>query len=283
MSILDAGVQRPRDIHEAAQALEAVLLQTVLKSSGAFHGTEGVAGSDIRSDLFVGALADAVSKSGGMGLAAQLERSLGGGPAASSQHPTGTGVLAAPPPPPAERLLPTYRLPALDLPALGSRTPATAIPLAPAPDPADLPDAASGADAVWVRPVDGRVSSPFGLRTDPLNGRRAAHPGVDLAAPAGSPIAAAAGGVVVRAGARGGYGLAVEVEHDDETTTLYGHASRLLVNVGDRVDPGQPIALVGHTGRATGDHLHFELRRGGRPVDPSAALKVYRARAESSE
>jgi murein DD-endopeptidase MepM/ murein hydrolase activator NlpD len=134
-----------------------------------------------------------------------------------------------------------------------------------------------------VRPVAGRVSSPFGERIDPLHGQRALHRGVDIAAPAGSPVAAAAGGVVVRAGERGGYGLAVEVEHDDGTTSLYAHAGKLLVAAGDRVDRGQPIALVGHTGRATGDHLHFELRRAGRPVDPAAALKVYRTRAESSE
>ncbi|MFM2152329.1 MAG: hypothetical protein RL199_764 [Pseudomonadota bacterium] len=277
MSILDTGVQRPKNLHEAAQALESVLLQTVLKSSGAFHGTEGIAGSDMRADLFVGALADAVAKSGGMGLAAQLERSLGAGPATGGAGQTGGGVLPSPVPAASERLLPTYRLPALNI--SGSAR--------PPPEDAGANERPSSrgdqADEDWVRPVEGRVSSPFGIRPDPLHGRRAAHHGVDLSAPAGSPISAAAGGVVVRAGERGGYGLAVEIEHDDGSTTLYAHASRLLVSGGDQVNRGQPIALVGRTGRATGDHLHFELRRDGRPVDPSSALKVYRARVESSE
>jgi murein DD-endopeptidase MepM/ murein hydrolase activator NlpD len=278
MSILDAGVQRPKDLHEAAQALESVLLQQLLKSSGAFHGTEGIAGSEMRSDLFVGALADAVARSGGMGLAAQLEKSLGGSP-----ETTSAGLATPPVPPPAARMLPKYRAPALDTaPSEPNTSPASRfIPAAVAPVPADAP--VEREDATWVRPVAGRVSSPFGERIDPLHGHRAVHSGVDLAAPAGSPVAAAAGGVVVRAGERGGYGLAVEVEHEDGTTSLYAHASRILVSAGDRVDRGQPIALVGHTGRATGDHLHFELRRAGRPVDPTAALKVYRTRAESSE
>lgn len=125
-----------------------------------------------------------------------------------------------------------------------------------------------------------RVTSAFGLRHDPFDGHLTRHAGVDLAAEEGEDIPAAAGGVVVRAGARGGYGDAVEIDHGGGVTTLYAHASELLVREGEEVSPGQPIARVGQTGRATGSHLHFELRKGGQPVDPSRALKNYRLRAD---
>ncbi|HEX7488287.1 MAG TPA: peptidoglycan DD-metalloendopeptidase family protein [Anaeromyxobacteraceae bacterium] len=125
-----------------------------------------------------------------------------------------------------------------------------------------------------------RVTSPFGLRHDPFDGHLTRHAGVDLAAKEGEDIPAAAGGVVVHAGARGGYGDAVEIDHGGGVTTLYAHASEVLVREGEEVSPGQSIARVGQTGRATGSHLHFELREGGRPVDPSRALKNYRLRAD---
>ena len=114
----------------------------------------------------------------------------------------------------------------------------------------------------------GRVTSRFGARRDPLTGARSTHPGVDVGAPAGTPIRAPAGGVVLSAGPRGGYGNAVEIDHGDGLVTLYGHAADLLVSAGDFVEPGQAIATVGSTGRSTGPHLHFEVRQGGRPVDP---------------
>jgi murein DD-endopeptidase MepM/ murein hydrolase activator NlpD len=103
---------------------------------------------------------------------------------------------------------------------------------------------------------------------------------VDVAAAEGTPVQAALGGVVIAAGERGGYGQAVEIDHGDGTTSLYAHASELLVAVGQRVETGQPIARVGRSGRATGAHLHFEVRQGARPVDPSRALKQYGHRAD---
>ncbi len=118
------------------------------------------------------------------------------------------------------------------------------------------------------RPADGPISSPFGWRTHPVHGDRRLHAGVDIAAPYGSPIRAAASGIVVAAGRRGGYGLLVELDHGAGRRTRYAHASRLHVAVGDQVDRGQPIAAVGATGTVTGPHLHFELRQDGRPLDP---------------
>jgi murein DD-endopeptidase MepM/ murein hydrolase activator NlpD len=88
--------------------------------------------------------------------------------------------------------------------------------------------------------------------------------------------------VVRVSGERGGYGLAVELVHDGGLTTLYAHASELLVRDGERVTRGQPIARVGQTGRATGPHLHLEVRQADRAVDPRKALRIYGARAEDA-
>ena len=130
--------------------------------------------------------------------------------------------------------------------------------------------------------MSGRVTSAFGLRADPFTGAPERHSGVDVAAPAGTAILAPAAGVVRRAGPRGGYGEAVEIDHGNGLTTLYGHASELLVSEGDVVQAGQEIARVGSTGRSTGTHLHFEVRMGGRAVDPVRALKAYASRAEET-
>jgi murein DD-endopeptidase MepM/ murein hydrolase activator NlpD len=121
-------------------------------------------------------------------------------------------------------------------------------------------------------PVPGRVSSSFGVRADPFDGQGRFHHGVDIAAPAGTPIHAVAPGRVVFSGVKPGYGNLIEVEHGGGWVTRYGHNSKNLVNVGDQVDAGRRIGLVGRTGRASGDHLHFEARQDGRAVDPKMFL-----------
>lgn len=131
--------------------------------------------------------------------------------------------------------------------------------------------------------ASGRVTSAFGERADPFTGEAGFHAGVDLAAPEGSPIAAVREGRVTFAGPRGGYGNLVEIDHGDGTVTRYAHASELLVKTGDWVDSGQIVARVGRTGRATGPHLHLEVRVRGRPVDPLEALKRYGLRADTQD
>jgi murein DD-endopeptidase MepM/ murein hydrolase activator NlpD len=116
------------------------------------------------------------------------------------------------------------------------------------------------------------VSSAFGMRRDPFTGRPARHAGIDFPAAHGTPILASGGGRVIAAGYKGAYGRTVVIDHGDGLTTLYGHASRLLVRAGDIVLPQQPIALVGSTGRSSGPHLHFEVIREGVRVDPSRYL-----------
>lgn len=119
------------------------------------------------------------------------------------------------------------------------------------------------------RPVlQGWISSYFGSRADPFDGRTAFHKGVDFAAPEGSQVVSVAAGVVTWARDRFGYGRVVEINHGNGLVTRYAHNKKLLVSVGDTVQKGQPIALIGSTGRSTGPHLHFEVLKGGRAVDP---------------
>lgn len=133
----------------------------------------------------------------------------------------------------------------------------------------ELAGAARGArDERRVLPVEGRLSSSFGHRRDPLSGAQRFHGGVDLAAPAGTPIRAAASGEVVFSGRRGAAGNLVMVRHQDGSVAHYAHARELAVRKGDQVAAGQEIASVGSTGRSTGPHLHFAVRQGERRLDP---------------
>ncbi len=205
---------------DAATQLESVLIKQLLHTSGVFRGSDSP-GSAHAFDLFAESLADAVAKSGGLGLATLMTE---GGP-----HPTIT------------------------------------------PSPAPLPPAQAGF---------GPISSGFGERVDPLDHQPSRHEGIDLPAPEGTLIPAAKAGTVIFAGPRGGYGNAVEVRHDDGTTTLYAHASEVLVTRGDSVPAGAPLARVGQTGRSTGPHLHLEVREAGHATDPVRALKTYRLGVE---
>ncbi len=121
---------------------------------------------------------------------------------------------------------------------------------------------------------DATISSLFGWRIHPLDGFRKMHHGIDLAASPGRVISVAARGFVVHAGWSAGYGLMVEVRHAGDLTTRYSHLSRALCAPGDEVEAGQPIGLVGATGKTTGPHLHFEVWRGGRARDPLALLRA---------
>ncbi len=123
-------------------------------------------------------------------------------------------------------------------------------------------------------PADGPVSSPFGRRVHPVTGTPSFHEGLDIAAPLGSEIRAVRAGTVVHAGPMGSYGLTVEIDHGDGLRTRYAHASRLHVRRGQRVDAGEAVADVGATGRATGPHLHLEVRRHGRAIDPAPVLRA---------
>ncbi len=119
------------------------------------------------------------------------------------------------------------------------------------------------------RPVEkGWLSSHYGLRNDPFNGRRTMHKGVDFAGKEGTNVIATAGGVVTWAGNMFGYGVLVEIDHGNGLRTRYGHNKSLSVAVGDVVAKGQNIAQMGSTGRSTGPHVHYEVLKAGQQVDP---------------
>ncbi|MCM2335048.1 MAG: M23 family metallopeptidase [Anaeromyxobacteraceae bacterium] len=241
-----AGAAVDPRLAEASRALEAMLVKQIVTSSRAFGGGES-AGAGVRADLFADTLANAVAASGGLGIAEQLARSLTPGGQATQ--------VGAPSPLPSA--------------------------LAHAPSGGSRAALVNAAESLAL-PVAGRVTSGFGHRLDPLTGEASLHTGLDVGAPEGTPIRVPAGGVVLSAGPRGGYGNAVEVDHGNGLVTLYGHAAEVLVSKGEFVEPGQEIATVGSSGRSTGPHLHFEVRQGGRAVDPSRVLKKYGLRAEGS-
>jgi murein DD-endopeptidase MepM/ murein hydrolase activator NlpD len=229
-----------RDAAEGARALESILLKQLVQDSGAFKGMSQ-AGGKIYGEMFCEALANAVAQSGGVGIAKLVEGSF---------EQAGAGGQAG----------------ASDAHAASDYLPGTS--------------STPAGDTTGATNPTPEVSSGFGPRTDPINGSHRFHTGVDVAAQEGSAILAAASGTVVRAGRRGGYGNAVEIDNGHGVSTLYGHASTLSVKEGDRVSKGQPVAFVGHTGRATGSHLHFEVRKDGKPTNPEPTLIRWGERAD---
>ncbi|WP_395447230.1 M23 family metallopeptidase [Aminobacter sp. UC22_36] len=126
-----------------------------------------------------------------------------------------------------------------------------------------------------ANPAAGRsISSTFGVRTDPLIGTPALHSGMDFRAPYGSPARATAAGVVTKAGWNGGYGRMVEIDHGGGFTTRYAHLSKVLVAPDQKVVAGDEVGEVGSSGRSTGPHLHYEVRRDGDAVDPLRFIKA---------
>jgi murein DD-endopeptidase MepM/ murein hydrolase activator NlpD len=147
-----------------------------------------------------------------------------------------------------------------------SRRVAAVIAATPPVAPAAATTSASPSSTGFVWPAAGSLVSPYGQRWGRL------HAGIDIAAPAGTPVVASAAGQVVHAGSMGGYGLLVVIQHSDGISTAYAHNSSLAVVVGQSVGQGQTIAAVGCTGSCSGDHLHFEVRVGGSAVDPMSYL-----------
>jgi murein DD-endopeptidase MepM/ murein hydrolase activator NlpD len=124
-------------------------------------------------------------------------------------------------------------------------------------------------------PIPGAMeTSGFGYRKDPFLGTLALHPGIDFRGNIGDPARASGAGTVISAGQAAGYGNMVEIDHGNGITTRYGHLSEILVRVGQHVDTGDTIGRVGNTGRSTGPHLHYEVRRDGVAIDPSGFLNA---------
>jgi murein DD-endopeptidase MepM/ murein hydrolase activator NlpD len=130
------------------------------------------------------------------------------------------------------------------------------------------------ADAPSMWPLEGRVASSFGERQDPINGEGAFHSGLDIDAPYGTPVRAAADGAVSDASMGAGYGREIVLDHGHDVETVYGHLSSIAVMFGQHVTRGQVIGYVGQSGRATGPHLHYEVRVHRVPVNPHKYLRV---------
>lgn len=127
--------------------------------------------------------------------------------------------------------------------------------------------------SLW--PLQGRLLSSFGHRTDPFSGEGAFHTGIDLAAPVGTPVRATADGIVTMAEWYSGYGKLIVIDHGNGLSTYYAHLSQIDVVAGQEVRRGSIIGLSGATGRVTSPHLHYEVRRGGNPINPYAFLARY--------
>ncbi|MGM9973868.1 MAG: murein hydrolase activator EnvC family protein [Clostridiaceae bacterium] len=124
----------------------------------------------------------------------------------------------------------------------------------------------------YIRPANGRVSSEYGYRTNPVTGIYKLHAGIDIAASTGSPVYATRGGTVAFSGLMGGYGNVVIINHGNGVQSLYAHNSALKVSTGQQVSQGQIISLVGSTGNSTGPHLHFEIKVNGQPTNPRSLV-----------
>ena len=153
--------------------------------------------------------------------------------------------------------------------SLAAKIQAAASRPSPPPSSGSPPPSSSSSGFIW--PVNGPVTSPFGSRCLG-NGDCSSHPGIDIAVPAGTAIAAAASGTVIFAGWLGGYGNLTVIDHGGGLATAYGHQSSIAVGNGTTVSQGQVIGYVGCTGYCFGAHLHFEVRVNGQPVDPLGYL-----------
>jgi len=226
-------------LNEAAQQFESYFVQTMLKDMRKTTAIAGEASGGKEMDtwnmMFDQEIADRISKGKGLGLADMIVRSM-------KAHAGDEGHVHA----------------------LAARSYAGNLP----PAARMAPSRRDGWSWPLPKAQPGQVSSNFGMRSDPFQGDRRHHSGLDLSAPRGTPVLAMADGVVVSAGKRGGYGNFVELRHEGGVVTRYAHQDRLDVQEGQRVDAGTQLGTVGATGRATGDHLHLEVRIDGRGVDP---------------
>lgn len=243
---------------EAAKQLEAFFLRRMLaemrssQTDGLFSG--GYAGKMFQ-DMLDEAIADQMSESGDIGVAKLMERDFGGALSKGQGDAQPVSLTR----PPSEQVASVRRA-----------TQAYRVSRAQPIEDADVEDARwnRAASSLRTLPVDAPQSSDFGRRIHPVTGERSFHEGVDLAAPLGSAVKASAPGVVVRAERAGSYGNLVVVDHGGGLETRYAHLQDISVDVGTQLATGEVLGSVGATGRATGPHLHFEVRRGGKAVDP---------------
>jgi murein DD-endopeptidase MepM/ murein hydrolase activator NlpD len=269
-----AAVQKPADpgtggsersrLEKVAQEFESMLLTQMLRDmrkSGEWEDEEShdTLGAETMYDTLDVELAGHLSKVQGLGLSKQLLQAFDryNVKGAAPQGPDGLTL-----PPSVER----NPMPSVVAPAAESSA-ALIKKIVPGFESLNVAPAES--------PLEGKVTSSFGWRHDPFTGQAKFHKGVDLRAAYGQDVKAAGDGRVVFSGTQSGYGTTVLIEHADGTKTRYAHLSAALVSQGDTVGAGQAIGQAGHSGRATGTHLHFEvIAPNGKPVDPQATRQL---------
>jgi murein DD-endopeptidase MepM/ murein hydrolase activator NlpD len=249
-------------VAKLAAEFESLLLSNIFKdmrSAGRWSDEDSsdMLGASAFNQTFDTELARTLSQSGGFGLSGFLQKALeryAPDAAASVPAPTAlTPPIAAVAVTPAAVSVPA----ALAAPAILERAAA-----------ADTSGSANLPGIEDLRRPAATLTSAFGWRKDPLTGVAKFHKGVDLKAAEGDPVGATGAGKVVFSGPNGSYGNSVVIEHANGVSTRYAHLSAPLVHVGDEVSEGQAIGLAGHTGRATGPHVHYEVLAQGRAVDP---------------
>ena len=302
-------------LRDVAKQFEAILLTQLTSSlnnigsdEDSLFGQDG--GADLAKKMFSEQLATAMSEAGGIGIADSLLREFGIKPSKAATRNIGPASLS-------KSAKPLNNEPEYSAEPVIYRSGKT-IPVSdPAGDSNDLGivstdvnDNANPSDESWRNPfispgngidytdpanmknpqpavlgyslpAEGRISSRFGNRFHPIDRIYKFHGGIDIAAPRGAPIQAAADGVVVFAGRRGSYGNMVIIQHADGRLTRYAHAESISVVKDQKVSAGENIATVGSTGKATGPHLHFEVREDGKSVNPFGLLtKVSNPRSD---
>jgi murein DD-endopeptidase MepM/ murein hydrolase activator NlpD len=240
---------KPQDVKSAAAELASLFVYQMLAAMRRTVPKSGLLDKGFAHDtylsLFDQEIARHMARREDLGLTALLQRQLKGTDA--DHQPPGQPNTALPRPPTA---LHTGRATAIDA----------------------YRQQAGPTDGMFRLPVEGQRTSDYGLRMHPIDHAERLHSGMDLAAPAGAPIQAAAAGQVVFSGTQAGYGNVVVIQHAEGYSTLYAHNTENLVSVGAIVSQGQPIATVGSTGRSTGPHVHFEVRKDGKRLDPALFL-----------
>jgi murein DD-endopeptidase MepM/ murein hydrolase activator NlpD len=256
-------------VKQLAQEFESLLMGQMMKEMRKSmlsddEGQDTGFGAANMTEMMDTALGAALTRAGGFGLTDVMLRGLDRQFPAAGAH--GAFDAVAQDSSPAPRVGPAG-------PAVAS---SPALPIAAShPSPASLPvthGPAAEAAAPVVAP-DGRVSSAFGWRADPMNGQARFHKGTDIALAYGHEVQAAASGRVAFVGERPGYGLTVVIDHGAGLETRYAHLSGYSVRVGDEVGSGQIVARSGNSGRSTGPHLHFEVTQGGKAIDPKSMAK----------
>ena len=254
-------------MRQAAKQFEAVFLMQLTSnlnaesSEDSLFGKDG--GTDLAKKMFSEQMATVMSENGGVGISEMVLRQFGLDKGTKASKPNGSlsDVISA---------VKQIRHDSLKSAKLKSLSVADSDLITMNPVNTSLSSDAK--EVEFQMPLIGRISSRFGNRFHPIDKKSKFHSGVDIAAPRGTPISAAADGIVKFSGRRGGYGNMVIIEHADGSRTRYGHANRLMVKEGQKVSAGDQIATVGSTGKATGPHLHFEIREGKTPIDPLKSI-----------